>query len=247
MGVPRRAWGAAWSTATGSTSRSTSKRGRLALLGTQASTKVYRSPAGSPGAGCAQRLCARVDEGALLAVIPDPVVCFADARYEQAVDVALAPSASLFLLDGYTCGRAARGERWAFAGYASRTRIDRGGARSVIDAVRLDPRHGALADRMGRFDVFLSLLAIGPRFAPVREAMAALSPPAGAGDSVVVAVSPLGPGADAGCMVRVAAERFEMRFARFAFEFRGPRAHPGRRPLRSKVVTARRAIVSARG
>ncbi len=236
--------------------------GASALLGTQASTKVYRSPPG--GAGSSQRLSARVGAGALLAVVPDPVVCFADARYEQTLEISLAPSASLWLADGYSCGRSARGERWAFSRYASRTTVFRGGARAIVDATRLEagldpglerldrqdagelegsgrsPRPqqtpriepGPLADRMGRFDVVLSLLVVGPRFAAAREAMlAAWSPGSSRGapaplerdpgssrgapaplkrdhgaDPVLVAASPLG---DDACILRVAAERFE--------------------------------------
>jgi urease accessory protein len=184
--------------------------GAWALLGTQASTKVYRSPEG--GAGSSQRLSARVEAGAVLAVVPDPVVCFADARYEQVIDVALDPTASLCLLEAYSSGRSARGERWAFAGYASRTTVTRGGARSIVDATRLDPRHGVIADRMGRFDVVLSLLAVGPRFASLRHAMLSSSSPSSApcarcaAGSVLVAASPL---AEDACILRVAAERFE--------------------------------------
>jgi urease accessory protein len=174
-----------------------------ALLGTQASTKVYRSPAGGPG--CSQRLAARVASGAALTVVPDPIVCFAEARYDQEVAIDLAPSASLWLIDGYSCGRSARGERWAFARYASRTTVTRGGARFVIDATRLDPAQGPLADRMGRFDVVFSLLAVGPRFAAAREAMLGAHAES-KDDSVLMAASPLG--ADA-CILRVAAERFE--------------------------------------
>lgn len=237
--------------------------GAFALLGTQASTKVYRSPerragdalaSGGPtapdgtdgtaataasagaagtGGGCSQRLSARVGEGAALALLPDPVVCFADARYDQTLDIALAPTASLVAIDGYTCGRSARGERWAFSRYASRTVVTRGvtrgvtrapsggpgvagGQRSLVDATRLERRRGhrAIADRMGRFDVVLSLIAFGPRFISVREAMLAAIPheaPNGNGPSgdpapVILAVSPVG---DDGCIVRVAAERFE--------------------------------------
>jgi urease accessory protein len=184
--------------------------GASALLGTQASTKVYRSPEG--GAGTSQRLSARVAADAVLAIVPDPVVCFADARYEQAIDIALDPSASLFLVDAYSCGRSARGERWAFARYASRTTVSRGGARSIVDATRLDPRHGVIADRMGRFDVVLSLLAVGPGLSSLRQAMLSASSlpsaplsPCAAG-SVLVAASLL---AEDACIVRVAAERFE--------------------------------------
>jgi urease accessory protein len=188
--------------------------GASALLGTQSSTKVYRSRPGAPGAS--QNLRADVGAGALLVAIPDPVVCFADARYEQNVDVSLAPSSSLCLLDGYTCGRSARGERWAFSRYASRTTVRRAGAVALVDAVRLDPRHGPLAARMGRFDVVLTLVALGPRCAAICDAMldAAVraSSASTATPEALVAASPLvGVGAgDGGCILRVAAPRFEM-------------------------------------
>jgi urease accessory protein len=205
--------------------------GASGLLGTQSSTKVYRSrPREAPDggvatpleaaatSGCGQKLSAAIGEGASLTLLPDPVVCFADARYAQTIEVALAPTASLVALDGYTCGRSARGERWAFSRYASRTTVTRAAsasraARPLVDATLLDPRHGAIAERMGRFDVVLSLIAIGPRFAAVRDAMLAALPPDGCGDAVLVAASPIGGGDGGGhdgCIVRVAAERFEL-------------------------------------
>jgi urease accessory protein len=174
--------------------------GASALLATQASTKVYRGTE-----GCSQRLSARVEKDAMLAVIPDPVVCFADARYDQTIDVTLAPSASLCLLDGYTCGRSARGERWAFSRYATRMTVTRGGALSLVDATWLDPRHGSVADRMGRFDVVLSFIALGPHFARVRDAIVR-GPVDSFGDAVLAAGSPLG---EDGGILRVAAEHFE--------------------------------------
>jgi urease accessory protein len=161
-----------------------------------------------------------VGEGALLALLPDPVVCFAEARYAQSIAIALAPGASLVAMDGYTCGRSARGERWAFSRYASRTAITRGegdgdasdGPRDLlVDATLLDPRHGPIAERMGRFDAVLSLVAFGPRLAAVREAMLAIAPQASAG-ALVVSASAIGGDReqrDHGCIVRVAAERFE--------------------------------------
>lgn len=170
------------------------------VLGTQASTKVYRSPR-----GCSQRLDARVARGAALAILPDPVVCFAGARFSQEVTLALDPGASLLLLEGYTCGRSARGERWQFATYRSRTTITRGGNLALADATCLDSGHGSLPDRMGRFDVVLSLVAMGPRVSGVGDAMRAMS--AGAVcPGAVVAVSRLGPDA---VIARVAGECFE--------------------------------------
>lgn len=174
-------------------------QGTTALLSTQSSTKIYRSPR-----GCTSRLAIRAAEGAAVAVVPDPVVCFSGARYAQRVDVDLALDASILLLDGYSCGRAARGERWEFARFESRTAIERGGTRLLADATCLDPIHGGVAERMGSFGIVLSLIAAGPRFAPVREAMlASVEPPSG---DAVVAVSPVG---EDGAVLRVAAHRFE--------------------------------------
>ena len=162
------------------------ERDTSALISTQASTKIYRSPR-----GCAQRVKARVADGAALALVPDPVVCFAGAKYTQEIQIDLAPRASLFLFDGYTSGRAACGERWMFARYASRTVVARSGRAVVVDATRLDQTDEPLAARMGRFGVVLSLLAIGPRFEPVRDAILAHGSLTGS-EATLAASSPLG-------------------------------------------------------
>jgi urease accessory protein len=181
--------------------RVTAGPGAVALLGTQSATKVYRSTSNE---GCAFRLGVTADEDAAVAVVPDPVVCFAGARYSQRVHVTLARSASVLLLDGYSCGRAARGERWAFGRFDARTTVERAGTRVLVDATRLDPCHGEVGARMGPFDVVLSLVVVGPRFAGVRAAMMeAAGPPS---EDVVAAASPVG--AD-GAVLRVAACRFE--------------------------------------
>ncbi len=172
-----------------------------AFLGTQASTKVYRSPR-----GCSQRFDVRVAEGASVAFVPDPVVCFAGARYRQRIDVSLGPRASLVLLDGYTAGRSARGERWQFTRFESKTTVARAGSNLIVDSTRLDPAHGPIGERMGRFDAMLSLVVVGPRFAAVRDAMLRPLQAPSPGDTTIVAASPVG--ADA-ALVRVASDGFE--------------------------------------
>jgi urease accessory protein len=180
-----------------------------ALISTQASTKVYRSPN-----GCSQRMYARVADGATLTLLPDPVVCFAGANYTQDIEVDLAPRASLLLLDGYTSGRAACGERWQFDRYASHTTVSRGGRAVFVDATRLDQSWGPLSERMGRFAVILSLLAIGPRLARVREAI--LAQPTRLGNTAIAASSPLGID---GAILRVAADRTESASTMFRSSF----------------------------
>jgi len=162
--------------------------GACALLGTQASTKVYRSVRGT-----SQHLRATVAGGALLALLPDPVSCFEGAIYDQRIDIDLAdPDATLVMVDALTCGRVARGERWAFTRYTSRTRVTRAGRPALVDAALLDPRHGELTTRMGRFDAVATVFVAGPRAREVRARMlaAAAAPPARRG--CLFSVSPLG-------------------------------------------------------
>lgn len=176
--------------------------GACALLGTQASTKVYR---------CAdetsrQDVAARVETAGALVIVPDPVVCYAGARYEQTARVDLAAGASLVLLDTLTAGRSARGERWDFQRCAARTVITRGGAPLVVDATVLDPAHGDLRARMGRFDAIATLLLVGPKTRALREAALATKPDLARAAELRVSSSALG---DDGAIVRIAGTSVE--------------------------------------
>jgi urease accessory protein len=169
--------------------------GAAAYVATQSSTKVY------PGAA-SQRFDADVGEDALLVSLPDPIVCFAGARYRQDATIRLAPGAELVWLEGLTAGRAARGERWLFDGYRSHTRIERGGATLVLDGLVLDPEHGPLARRLGRFGALATLLVVGPLRAHLLDAASAIRRGAGA----LVAPSPIGEDAAVCRVAAVSAE-----------------------------------------
>jgi urease accessory protein len=167
--------------------------GAAAYLSTQASTKVY------PGRG-AQELSAEVGAGGLLVALPDPVVCFAGASYRQRARVRLGPGAGLVWLEALGAGRTAYGERWKLARYDSRLDVDRA-APCVRDALLLDPAHGPLAERMGRFAALATLVTVGlPELA---QAWRAPAGPPRRGAAAVASVSPIG--AD-GAIVRLAAE-----------------------------------------
>ena len=133
-------------------------RGATMLLATQAATKVYRSARGTSAA-----LHAVVEPGALLAVLPDPVICFAGAAYRQDQRIDLHDEAALVYLDWCSSGRHASGERWQFGRYESRLEIRRGGRVAAIDAIALAPGDGDLAARMGRFDVLAVIAIAGER------------------------------------------------------------------------------------
>lgn len=164
--------------------------GASALLSSQGSTRVYRSPR-----GCRNELSARVGEDALLALVPDPTTCFAGARYTQVQDIHLASSASLIVMDLLTAGRSAYGERWAFGSFSSTLRVRRDGRALVDERWLLDPAQGLLPSRLGRFEALGTVLLVGPALAAAREALVAqvgalpITPRA----ALVRAASPLGP------------------------------------------------------
>ena len=135
------------------------------VMGTQASTKVYRSETGT---SAAQSFHVRIGADAMLAVVPDPVTCFAGARYEQRQQFELDRSASLLLVDWLTAGRVACGERWAMHRYLSDTRVNVEGACVARDALRLDPDDGPIdaPHRTGRFDCLATVMLVGDAFGP---------------------------------------------------------------------------------
>jgi urease accessory protein len=171
-------------------------RGARAVLGTQASTKVYRCPRGQ----ARQTLEAQVAEGGLLVVAPDPLVPFAGSRYEQRATIRLAKDASLAWVDVLACGRASRGERWAMARYATRTRILREGELACDDALVLEAEGRDLPRAMGRFDAIATLFLVGPALRATCDALLA-RPLAPRRAALIFTAARLG---DFGACVRVA-------------------------------------------
>lgn len=130
--------------------------GAAAYLTTQASTKIYRSPRGT-----AAEMTARVDQGGLLVIAPDPVVSFAGSRYRQRQRVDLDQDAGLVLVDWITSGRRASGERWAFDEYEARLEVRDREALVVFESLALRVADGSLLDRLGRFDVLAIAVIAG--------------------------------------------------------------------------------------
>lgn len=181
----------------------TVEQGACAFVSTQASTKVYKSVRGSDG-----ELCARVEAGGQLVVMPDPVVCFASSRYRQTQHVDLADGAVLVLVDWISSGRRAAGERWAFNEYVSRTQVRYDSRLVLHDATVLRALDGDLTLRMGRFEVLAMVVIVGK--ALHAEATRLISdvneqPVERAADRIVSATG-LG---EIGCVVRIAGRSVE--------------------------------------
>jgi urease accessory protein len=79
-------------------------------LSTPSATRVYRSP----GPAAVQRVAIEIESGATLEWMPDHLIPSPGARLRQATEVRLAPAATLFYLDAWATGRAARSEAWSF-------------------------------------------------------------------------------------------------------------------------------------
>ncbi|QOV91921.1 urease accessory protein UreD [Humisphaera borealis] len=151
--------------------------GTRTVLGTQASTKVYRSrsafAAGSGGGAGQQQLAAVLGENAMLVSWPDPITCFAGSRFVQRQNFDLSPTASLVAVDWLTSGRMARGERWAFDRYETETRISVGGRLRLRESTTLDPADGPIhpVARTAGMDCLGMAWVVGPAFAGVAEAL----------------------------------------------------------------------------
>jgi urease accessory protein len=109
-----------------------------------------------------QSLNATVEADGFLAVVPDPIVCFAEADFAQSQRYDLHARASLVTVDWMTSGRHASGERWAFSRYESRLDIRRGRERIFLDALVLERNIDTVVERMGRFNVMLTAVFTGP-------------------------------------------------------------------------------------
>ena len=138
--------------------------GAACILSTQSSSKVYRSD----GRRCHQSLQATVGDDAMLAVLPDPISCYAGASYTQSQVFELSPTGNLVWLDWLTSGRWARQERWAFDHVASRTDIRVDGRMRLRETIDLSGDVGS-AFRMGGFDCYAVLAIVGPRFSALAE------------------------------------------------------------------------------
>jgi urease accessory protein len=148
------------------------------LLLTQGSTKVFKIRGGKAldaikVAPSSQTFRCIVRKGATLVVLPDPVTCFADSRYQQTqqFDLRCRTSSSLILLDWFTPGRQhlaskagviASSETWAFESYQSRNEVRLEGqviARDIAVLERDSPN--SIAEKCESYTCFATLFLVG--------------------------------------------------------------------------------------
>lgn len=136
---------------------------RAALaMSAQAFEKVHRMADG----GCATRATTlAVGRQGRLSFVQQPVIPFAGSRFHAtcAIDLTDA-SASVAYAEVVSCGRAARGERFAFEMFENRVRIEVAGHPIYRDTMVFDP-HEADLEGIGGFEGFshlASLVVVAP-------------------------------------------------------------------------------------
>ncbi|KAK9673770.1 hypothetical protein RND81_12G188300 [Saponaria officinalis] len=141
--------------------------GCTAVLTTQASTKVFKS-IGSKWSE--QILEVRVGHEALLVVIPDPVTCFAAARYSQKQVFRVSSESNLLLVDWFSSGRYESGERWAFDSYRSTNYIYEDDEPLFLDTVLLTQGIGSsISQRMHDYQIIAMVVILGPKLGNLRK------------------------------------------------------------------------------
>ncbi|KAI0216875.1 Urease accessory protein D [Lamellibrachia satsuma] len=130
------------------------------LVTTQSSTKVFHCLEEKT---TMQHFVFHLSRKSLVAVLPDPIVCFKHARYEQTQHVNMAANSNLLLLDWLTAGRMARGELWEFTSYASVNNVTVDGETVFRDALRLaDSPFLSMKTAVADFQVIGMFLVLGP-------------------------------------------------------------------------------------
>lgn len=176
------------------------------FLGTQASTKIYRNGGLS---ACGHVTSAILDENALLVFAPDSVQPFANSSYSQRQKFELAAGAGLVLVDWFSAGRIARGERWAFHHYQSRNDVLLSGERVFVDSIALNSAKGAHTSPhvTGRFNCIAMLLIVGESLQSTAANLLAkiATRPVERAASLICSASPI----RSGVVLRIAGERVE--------------------------------------
>jgi urease accessory protein len=124
------------------------------VVTTAAAEKVYRSP----GPSATFDVTATLADGAALTWLPRETILFDRARFARAVDIALAPTATLLVAETIVFGRAAMGETVQEGSFTDRWRVRRGGRLLFAENFRLD---GPVGNRLGEAAIAGGHAAIG--------------------------------------------------------------------------------------
>lgn len=133
--------------------------GARAQITSTGATRVYRHRAGLPDATQVTKL--RVQAGAILEYLPDPLIPYARSRYRQETTIDLENDAGLFYWEMVAPGRMAHGELFALESLTLNLDIHADGRLIALERFQLEPAErspGALA-RLGGYRYMATLYA----------------------------------------------------------------------------------------
>jgi urease accessory protein len=130
-----------------------------AQLTTTGATRIYRSR--SANAISRQQTDITVRERGLLEYLPDPLIPYAQSRFEQSATIELLEEATLFWWETIAPGREACGELFEYHALRSSLDLRVGGKRVALERFAIEPklRNPASPARLGRFRYFCALYA----------------------------------------------------------------------------------------
>jgi urease accessory protein len=137
--------------------------GAHAIVTTPSSTKIHRMD----GAPAESRTTLRVESGAVLEYVPEPVIPFGGSSFIEDLSIDVAAGGKLLAWEILAPGRQARGEVFAYDHLGLRLRLSEAGAVVLRERADLRPREGALA--MGGATHYGVLMVLGGEPEPLLE------------------------------------------------------------------------------
>lgn len=106
-----------------------------------------------------------------MAVIPDPVTCFATARYTQKQVFKVQSDSNLLVVDWFTSGRYESGERWKFESYKSTNNICyEDGQPLFLDTILLEQGAiSSISECMQDYQVTAMIIVLGPKMQQLKN------------------------------------------------------------------------------
>lgn len=138
-------------------------RNAQVYLTDQAATKIHSSPQPELIARATYRIT--VGAGARFEFIPEPIILYANASFEQLTEVTLHPTSQLCLSEIILPGRLARSEYYDFHYYLSRLRVrSLNGDLIFGDAIRLEGQTNPFKDSLffAQFPIIANLILVLP-------------------------------------------------------------------------------------
>lgn len=136
-------------------------------LKTLGSTKIYKSIGEKV---VHQIIRFSLASGSILALLPDPMTCYANSNFRQSQHLNLEKNASVVVCDWYSSGRKHMGESWLADRLQSEISITIDGKLMLYDNLDImTTKYSSAADKVGNYHVIGCVIIVGPRTTDLRK------------------------------------------------------------------------------